>query len=169
MRAFFTLFFIVFAISFARGQLRHVKGIDDVGISLSVSYHGYGGELFYEKYLSNTLILKLGGYLDRRDIGYSDYIGYGIIPQIYKTVLNNKRNLFLNINAGANIGYESARSEVTTDRANSFVIGQRVGVSIEYFVFPGVKFEIQGSQYFMQRSQFLKYGQIYSIALAYRI
>jgi len=166
---FLSICLTLFSGAMAIGQLRHVKGIEDIGCEIYKSNDGFGGEAMYENFLSNSTIIKLGGYYEKRNIGYANYFAYGILPQLYRTILNNKRNIFIDLTGGMNFGYEYAKSEVADDKVNSFVIGERIGLSIEYYFTSSLKIEIQADQYFMQKSKFLKYGQIYSIGIACKI
>jgi hypothetical protein len=170
MKNLFVITFLsVFTALNAIAQLRHVKGIESLGLEINKSNNGYGCELLYEKFLSNKVILKVGGYYEKRNIEYAKYTGYGLLPQLYNTVLNNKKNLFVDITGGINLGYEYANSKVSEDKVNSFVIGERIGLSIEYYIISSFKIEIQANQYFIQKSKFLKYGQIFSLGVAYNI
>jgi len=119
----------------------------------------------YQNYFSNSLSLKCNGFYESIAKQTTSYKNYIINPEALYTVFGNKNSLYLNVKSGVFAGTGSAKSEIVKE--NQAFFGVDLGLSVEMFILPKFKIDLDVDQRFYQKALFANYRYGYTVSLLY--
>jgi hypothetical protein len=149
-RLFLGLIFLVIPF-FAFGQPRHSKGQNMIGCSFGLGEKSQIYGLSYQYFLDDTKSIKTSVLFDKTSFVLTKYQSFALKPELYYTVLTNNKNRFLNLKAGAFVGSEYWENEIFKKTSKTF-FGVDIGSSLEIYVFPRLKLEVEIEQQFLSKS-----------------
>jgi len=152
-------------------QLRHVQGINLIGISYGFAPGADGSTqmigLNYSKYLRKNWILNLSGLYDFGTIQsiiiknslFNGGVGY--------TAFQLRDFLYCNVGLSVIAGMESLRASETSEKINSFISGPSGNVNVEMYITDRIVMQVKAEQNYFTGSKLSNWCFAYHISLRY--
>ena len=152
-------------------QLRHVQGVDLIGISSGIapsekgSTHIFG--LNYSRYLRKNWILNLSGLYDSGTI-QSIHIKYCLFNGgIDYTAFQFGDFLYCNVGLSMLAGQESLRALESSEKKNSFVSGPSGNLNIEWYFSNRIVMQAKAEQNYLSGSKLSNWYFAWHLSLKY--
>ena len=109
---------------------------------------GIGGKLGFTKNNDNFSISQYALSLETGTEKYMDYMLIGADYNHMWNLIDIKKTFYINLGPGAQIGYESLESQLTTETKNGIILGLSGKAELEFFINKVALF-VNAQQYYL--------------------
>lgn len=152
-------------------NLSHVKDKEQYGFGGGANYNGYNVSLFYAKYLKSDILVRGDLFYEHANLsGLTALNLFYLSPEINYTVAKPTNRFFVNIKGGIIIGNERLNNSIMVNKKlSSFVIGEKIGVKLEYFIVPEISINFDLEQRFFHKSKVGAQSALLAVSLSYNL
>lgn len=148
-------------------QLKHVQGINSIGVNYGVIKNGFSTNFVYTNYLKSNMIIKAAFIYENVSFKLSKYDAYYLNSEFHYTLTNFNYTVFINAKGGLICGYEFMSNDIIERKLKQFILGESIGLSTEILI--GSKFflNLDAEQRFFQMSKIGSMSMILKLGINY--
>ena len=150
----------------ATGQLKHVKGISNIGLTCGITGNGHLLGAGYSHYLQPRWIMNVNALQETGKVESTMLKNYIVSGGADYTCFEAGEFLYLNAGLSLFAGFEKLTStEKGVDVVKNYTFGAAGNINVEWY--PGSRFLIQtkAEQYYCPLSKLGKWFPVYSVSL----
>jgi hypothetical protein len=168
-KVFLSSVFSVLFLFAAIGQLKHVKGISNVGITYGITGTGNVFGAGYSRYIQPVWIWNVNASYEGGKVESTKLKQYIMSSGVDYTCFKAREFLYLNAGLSLFAGFERLTSEEITRETKSYIFGPSGNLNIELYLNPRLIFQMKAEQYYSPLSKLGNWFPVYSISLKYCI
>lgn len=115
-------------------SINHVKGQQAINGFGFVTFNGFGGQINYEKFKTNKLILNAGIEYEQGNVDFTDYQLAAIYGGGGFTLAKLTKDFYLHGTGSIKLGFENLKSQELNQTEANFIVGAIIGINIEYYI-----------------------------------
>ena len=169
-KIFFGSIFLFILLLPTMGQLRHVKGISNIGVTYGINENGSVYGAGYSKYLQPVWIWNINALYEEGNIESTSLKQYIVNSGVDYTCFQSFE--FIYFNAGLSIfgGLEKLTSnDPHIKEVKNYIAGPAGNINVELYLGSRFLFEIKAEQFYSPLSKYGKWFPVYSLSLKYCI
>jgi len=152
------------------GQLRHVKGISNIGVTYGINENGSVYGAVYSQYLQTVWIWNINAFYETGNVESTNSEQYMISSGVDYTYFQLFE--FIYFNAGLSVfgGLEKLTSnEPRIKDVQNYIAGPAGNINVELYLGSRFLFQIKAEQFYSPLSKYGKLFPVYSLSLKYCI
>ena len=167
--------FLSFALMFllltsAMGQLKHVKGVSNIGVTGGFCGNSNIFGVCFSHYLQPSWIWNVDGLYETGKVESTRLKHYLINSGMDHTLFESSEFLYFNVGISLFSGFEKLISEETTvEDVTNYVFGTAGNFNIEFYINSKILFKLKAEQYYSPLSNLGKWFPVFSLSLKYCI
>ncbi|MDR2916261.1 MAG: conjugal transfer protein TraO [Tannerella sp.] len=151
------------------GQLRHVKGIGNFGVTYGINKSGSLFGAGYSHYFQPNWIWNVNALYESGKVESTQFNNLIINGGVDYTCFRVGDFLYFNIGLSVFTGFEKLTSDESTKEVKNFSFGPAGNANVELYLNSRFLFQIKAEQYYSPLSDLGKWFPVYSLSLKYCI
>jgi len=168
-RIFISVAFIFLFLVSAMGQLKHVKGISNVGVTYGITGNSNVYGVGYSLYFQPTWIWNINALYELGEVESTKFKHYIVNSGVDYTLFHAGEFLYFNTGLSVCAGFEKLTSDESPERVTNFTFGPAGNVNVELYLSSRFLFQIKAEQYYSPLSKLGKWFPVYSLSIKYCI
>ena len=159
---------LLFCFSVPGQNMRHVKGVNMFGLTYGISKDTKLYGISLTSYMRRNLMWNATAWYESGREGSTKIDNYLLNAGVDYTpfvLVNNV--LFFNIGASVNFGFETLKSNESTDTKNKFTFGPSINTNLECYITSRLVAQIKAEQFYTPMSNLGNWVFVYSLGLKF--
>ena len=167
-RIFFSSVLVFLLVAPATGQLKHVKGISNAGVTYGITGNSSLLGIGFSHYSQPTWTWNINAQYETGNVESTNLKHYLISGGVDYTLFETGEFLYFNAGFSLLAGFEKLSSdEAAIEEVKNFTFGSAGNINTEIYLTSKFFFQIKAEQCYSPLSKFGKWFPIYSLSLKY--